>query len=203
MNMRVDISPADAAAELLARRKARDNLLSFTEYTHPNWASGEHHKRICEALERVERGEIKRLMIFAPPRHSKSELASKRFPGWYLGRHPDHQIICCSHTADLATDFGADVRDIVNVANVYTDEWLDTNAQADADVRHEAAELAEVIVEVGKQIIGLEFPTAIGNQVCDTHAQIILSVTIDSGCVIACIFVKKIPWPINPCEPHH
>ena len=66
-----------------------------------------------EDLHGVERGEVDRLAIFCPPRHSKSELASRRFPAWYLGRHPDHQIICCSYGDELAMDFGRNVRDIV------------------------------------------------------------------------------------------
>lgn len=111
------ITEKQAAAELLRRRRARASLLPFIDYTHPSWDSGEHHAKICEALEdflrRVERKESPRLAIFAPPRHSKSEIASKRFPAWVLGRHPDWQIIACSYNADLATDFGREVRNLV------------------------------------------------------------------------------------------
>lgn len=52
-------------------------------------------------------------MIFMPPRHGKSELASRRFPAWYIGRNPANQIITASYGADLSTDFGRDVRNIV------------------------------------------------------------------------------------------
>jgi predicted phage terminase large subunit-like protein len=52
-------------------------------------------------------------MIFMPPRHGKSELASKRFPAWCLGRKPDRQIIAASYNSDLANDFGRNVRNIV------------------------------------------------------------------------------------------
>lgn len=68
---------------------------------------------IAERLEAVERGEIDRLMIFMPPRHGKSELASKRFPAWCLGRQPRRQIIAASYNSDLANDFGRNVRNIV------------------------------------------------------------------------------------------
>lgn len=104
---------AEAAAELLSRRSARRSLLAFAEYTHPSWTTGEHHRRICDMLERVERGEVRRGMIFAPPRHTKSELASRRFPAWFLGRNPTKQIITATYAADFAVDFGADVRDII------------------------------------------------------------------------------------------
>jgi predicted phage terminase large subunit-like protein len=68
---------------------------------------------IAEALEEVERGDCDRLMIFMPPRHGKSELASKRFPAWCLGRDPKRQIIAASYNSDLANDFGRNVRNLV------------------------------------------------------------------------------------------
>jgi predicted phage terminase large subunit-like protein len=42
-----------------------------------------------------------------------SELASKRFPAWYLGHNPHDQLISVSASADLAADFGRDVRNIL------------------------------------------------------------------------------------------
>lgn len=68
---------------------------------------------IAEKLEAVARGEIKRLRIHMPPRHGKSELASKRFPAWFLGTQPRRNIIAASYSSDLATDFGREVRNIV------------------------------------------------------------------------------------------
>ena len=53
-------------------------------------------------------------MIFMPPRHGKSELASRRFPAWFLGNHPDKSIIGASYGSELAGDFGRDVRNIVS-----------------------------------------------------------------------------------------
>jgi predicted phage terminase large subunit-like protein len=97
----------------MGRRQARASLLKFTEFTNPLYQPAEHHKRICEKLEAVERGDVDRLMIFMPPRHGKSELASKRFPAWCLGRDPRRQIIAASYNSDLANDFGRNVRNIV------------------------------------------------------------------------------------------
>lgn len=93
--------------------KARRSLLAFTEYTNPLYKGASHHSLISDRLEAVERGEIDRLMIFMPPRHGKSELASKRFPAWCLGRNPRRQIIAASYNSDLANDFGRNVRNIV------------------------------------------------------------------------------------------
>lgn len=94
-------------------RAARQSLLGFTEYTLPQYKRAAHHELIAERLEAVERGEIDRLMIFMPPRHGKSELASKRFPAWCLGRNPKRQIIAASYNSDLASDFGRNVRNII------------------------------------------------------------------------------------------
>jgi predicted phage terminase large subunit-like protein len=92
---------------------ARRSLLRFTEYTNPLYTRAAHHELIAEKLEAVESGEIDRLMIFMPPRHGKSELASKRFPAWCLGRNPRRQIIAASYNSDLANDFGRNVRNLV------------------------------------------------------------------------------------------
>jgi predicted phage terminase large subunit-like protein len=112
--MSLQLSPQQAAAELLARRRARQGLLAFTQYTNPVYEPAPHHSLIAEKLEAVERGEIKRLMITMPPRHGKSELASRRFPAWFVGRNPDKQIIAASYNSDLANDFGREVRNIVH-----------------------------------------------------------------------------------------
>lgn len=99
-------------AEIKAER-ARRSLGSFTSYTQPGYLDARHQRLLDEKLEAVERGEIDRLMVFMPPRHGKSEKASKRFPAWYLGRNPTRQIIAASYNSDLATDFGREVRNIV------------------------------------------------------------------------------------------
>jgi len=127
------ITRAAAAKELLRRQDAQASLLEFTKYRFPNYASAPHHKLICEKLEAVERGEIKRLMIFMPPRHGKSELASKSFPAWFLGRNPLKQIIACSYNSELAGDFGRSVRNIVNsqeYSNIFNDVTLSPDNKA-------------------------------------------------------------------------
>lgn len=112
----MQLSPQQAAAELLARRKARTSLLAFTQYTNPAYEPAPHHELIADALERVLRGECPRLMITMPPRHGKSELASRRFPSFSMGVCPDKKIIAASYSSDLATDFGREVRNIVGSA---------------------------------------------------------------------------------------
>ncbi len=92
---------------------ARQSLVAFTRYTFPRYRPAPHHQLIAETLEAVERGDKKRVMIFMPPRHGKSELASRRFPAFFIGRNPERNIIAASYNSDLAGDFGRDVRNIV------------------------------------------------------------------------------------------
>lgn len=111
---------------------------------------------IAEKLEAVERGEIDRLMIFMPPRHGKSELASKRFPAWCLGRNPRRQIIAASYNSDLANDFGRNVRNIVAEAEygqVFADVTLSPDSQA-ANRFNTNAKGAYVAAGVGTAITG-------------------------------------------------
>ena len=109
----LEIARKKAKAELSRRQTAREGSLAFAQYTMPGYRVGAHHRLLCEKLDAVERGEIKRLMVFMPPRHGKSELTSKRFPAWYMGRNPKKQIITASYGATLAQGFGRDVRNIV------------------------------------------------------------------------------------------
>jgi len=134
---------------------ARASLIGFTEYTLPQYRAAQHHRRIAEALERVERGECKRLMLFMPPRHGKSELASKRFPAWYMGRNPNKQMIAASYNSELAGDFGREVRNIVASPEygLLFDARLAEDSQA-ANRWHTAQGGSYVAAGVGSAITG-------------------------------------------------
>lgn len=88
-------------------------LLEFTTATMPGFRVARHHEMIAAKLEAVERGEINRLIIVMPPRHGKTEVASIRFPAWYLGRHPDHRVIGASYAASLAYRISRHTRNII------------------------------------------------------------------------------------------
>jgi hypothetical protein len=76
-------------------------------------------ERIVPALEAVERGDLDRLMIFLPSGHAKTELATKSFIPWYLGRNPNKNVILICHTDPLAKDFGGHIRDTMSNNEVY------------------------------------------------------------------------------------
>jgi predicted phage terminase large subunit-like protein len=96
------------------RESSRKDFLDFVKFVWPAFIEGKHHKIMAESFERVARGELKRLIINMPPRHTKSEFASYLLPAWFLGQYPDKKIIQTAHTAELSVGFGRKVRNIVN-----------------------------------------------------------------------------------------
>lgn len=102
-----------AKIELAKRELSRRKLVDFIKYNFQDYDVNWHHEVIADKLEKVESGEITRLMLFLPPRHGKSELGSVQFPAWFLGRNPKKEVICSSYTSDLAVDFGRRVRNLV------------------------------------------------------------------------------------------
>jgi predicted phage terminase large subunit-like protein len=109
----------------LARlKKARDSLIDFTVMSMPHpedpgdadrsrYDPQMHHRLIARALEKVETGEWPRLIITMPPRHGKSELASKRFTAWFTGRDAYRSTILATYADDFAEEFGREVREIM------------------------------------------------------------------------------------------
>lgn len=133
MSLSLPFTQSEIAEELLRRKKATESLIEFTEFTFPRYRTAEHHKKIAHHLERVIKGDCKRLMLLLPPRHGKSELASKRFPALALGWRPDLQFISASATSGLAEDFGRDVRNIIgseDYKNLFPNTALAEDSQA-------------------------------------------------------------------------
>ena len=100
-------------AAVQERSRKQDSFLGFTKEVWPAFIQGSHHKKMAEAFERVAAGELKRLIINMPPRHTKSEFASYLLPAWFLGKDSKRKIIQASHTSELAVSFGRKVRNLV------------------------------------------------------------------------------------------
>lgn len=124
-----EMMAADDRRVFLLRTKkmileSRESLLAFARYMRPNPANVEnpldsvyqvekHIRFVGEKLEALERGEIKRLILSMPPRHGKSELASKTFIPWVIGRNPLWSTIMATYNQNFAGDFGRSVRDTI------------------------------------------------------------------------------------------
>lgn len=123
-NQQVFDKQLEAKAELAERELSRRRLLPFIKRVNPDYMPGWVHADICERLERfardIEEGKSPRLMITMPPRHGKSEIGSKTFPSWYLGRNPKHEVMVCSYSGDLAKDFSRKCRDLIETERYQT-----------------------------------------------------------------------------------
>ena len=94
-------------------------------------------------------------MLLVPPRHGKSELASRRFPAFYLGHHPDRHFLSVSATADLAADFGRDVRNLISGAEYGS--LFETELAADSHAKgkwHTSAGGVYYSVGIGGAVLG-------------------------------------------------
>ena len=127
------LSLLDELSDARARVGAQDDFLSFVKVVWPAFIEGGHHKIMSDAFNRIANGELKRLIINMPPRHTKSEFASHLFPAWYLGIYPDRKVIQTAHTAELAVGFGRKVRNMVgseDYQKIFSDGSLSVYSKA-------------------------------------------------------------------------
>ncbi len=113
------------------REKCHEDFMTFVGEMWSAFIHGKHHQIMADAFERVARGDLKRLIINMPPRHTKSEFASYLLPAWFLGKYPDKKIIQTAHTAELAVGFGRKVRNLVNSAD-YKAVFPNVSLQSDS-----------------------------------------------------------------------
>ena len=127
------MTPAEASAELLRRRYGRNSLVEFSHaidvpgkpvsedddewvFSPVETKTAKHHVLIMDTLEKVFTGEIKNLMIFAPPGSAKSSFASVVFPAYALGKRPGMKIILASYASAIAWKQSRRTRQIVKSA---------------------------------------------------------------------------------------
>ena len=115
-----DIKEEFIKAGLLAKEKrgiekAQNDFMTFVKRVWPEFIEGSHHKKIAEKFNKLANGEIKRLIINMPPRHTKSEFASFLLPAWMIGRKPNLKIIQSTHTTELAVRFGRKAKTLMDM----------------------------------------------------------------------------------------
>lgn len=131
--MSLNESPSEAAKILLKRQAASRSIGPFIDCMRLGFVPARHHRHLISKLEAVERGDIRRLMVFMPPGSAKSTYASVVFPSWYLGRNPGNSIIHGSHTTELAERWGRRIRNTVNdpaYQNIFPNVALAQDSQA-------------------------------------------------------------------------
>ena len=101
-------------AEKKIQNKAKSDFLSFVKCMWPDFVEGSHHRHIAEKFNKLATGEITRLIVNMPPRHTKSEFASFLLPSWMVGRNPKLKIIQATHTGELAVRFGRKAKHLID-----------------------------------------------------------------------------------------
>ena len=101
-------------AEKKIQNKAKDDFLSFVKCMWPDFVEGSHHRHIADKFNKLATGEITRLIVNMPPRHTKSEFASFLLPSWMVGREPKLKIIQTTHNAELAVRFGRKAKNLID-----------------------------------------------------------------------------------------
>jgi predicted phage terminase large subunit-like protein len=136
--MDVDLNANDRELKLRLRLAqieknefSQNNFIGFVRTVWPDFIAGRHHKIIAEKLERVAKGELKRLIINMAPRHTKSEFASYLFPAWMMGRNPKMKIIQATHTTELAVNFGRKTKNLID-SDEYKEIFPEVQLAADS-----------------------------------------------------------------------
>lgn len=104
---------------------AREKFRVFLNYSNPVYSRTWYHTLIANYCQKVLEGEIRNLMVFVPPQHGKSEIVSRNFPAWALGKFPDLKIVGSSYSADLAQQFSRSIQRTID-SNEYKELFPDT-----------------------------------------------------------------------------
>jgi hypothetical protein len=100
--------------EQVVNFKAANYLDCFIQKIKPSYQVQFFHRYIIDRLEAFEQGKIKKLMVFMPPQHGKSELTTRLFPAYLLGKRPERKIAIASYSATIAHEFARDVKNYIN-----------------------------------------------------------------------------------------
>jgi predicted phage terminase large subunit-like protein len=119
-----------AVADMHARVRAFRHLAEFS-VRHVGVTPALHHRYICEAIDALMSDEFDVLVVMAPPASAKSTYVSISAPSYIIGRDPSTRIISVSRSADMATEFGGRVRNIVETPLFHND----TGVEIAADTR--------------------------------------------------------------------
>ena len=132
------MTQAQVAKYLLSLRDAADGFEGFVRLMFPDWELADFQLELIDALDKLEKDELgaNNLLITMPPRHAKSTFGTVLFPSYFMARNPNRYIMSCSYNSQLATDFGRQVRAIVEqkqMQQAFPEFTLSTESRA-ADV---------------------------------------------------------------------
>lgn len=118
----------------LLKRKSKVSLIDFINYINLDYITNWHHKYIANKIDDFLKSETsKYLMLFIPPQHGKSEIASRMLPAYALGLNPNLKIAGASYSIDLARSFNRDIQRIIE-SEYYTDIFPNTTLNSSRSV---------------------------------------------------------------------
>ena len=136
-NKQSNLSEQEQNAAILREIAANGTFAEYCIAIDPKYQLEWFHNQIAKKLEqgykRLLNGEDVRIMIFMPPRHGKSDMATQKFPSWVLGKDSSIPIMVSSYSDELATDFGQRTRDIMQTVEYQT--MFNTRLRADAKAK--------------------------------------------------------------------
>lgn len=96
------------------KRDSRSDLLRFTLSTMQTFRPADFHRRYYQVLTDFADGKVKKLMVFMPPQHGKSEGSTRRLPAYMLGKDPDQRLAIVSYNAPKARKFNREIQRIID-----------------------------------------------------------------------------------------
>lgn len=126
--------PNTLEGELLKRR-CRKNYGDYVVYSNPGFYMTKFHRyltdTIQEFLETPSTRAMDILLLSVPPRHGKTFTVTETLPSWFLGKHPDGNVIICSYDSAFAESFSRRNRDKFNeyAADIFPDAEGNKNVQ--------------------------------------------------------------------------
>lgn len=94
--------------------ECQNSLFEFVQSVNREYKYIWYHKYIADKVQAVIEGRIKKLMLFIPPQHQKSTIASRVAPAWAFGKNYNLRVIHCAYGLDLVEGFSRDIQRIID-----------------------------------------------------------------------------------------
>jgi len=145
----VTVKRLRAAKRLLAAQQARDDFYTFMRLMLPDpvdpddstlseYEDTRHGRLLCDLVEKIESGELKRVGVSIPPQHGKTIHLSQFGPAWILGKNPKAKIIVATYNETRGEELGAEFRKVVSSApfrQIFPDCALETGSKSKSAMR--------------------------------------------------------------------
>lgn len=149
-----------------AERHLSDYIKQAWEVVEPGtkYVHGWHIDAICEHLEAVNNGEIRKLLINMPPRHMKSLTVSVFWPTWSWIKNPYLQWLYSSYSGGLS------IRDSLKSRRLIQSDWY----QSRWEDKYQLAGDQNAKVKFENDKTGYRIATSVGGQATGDGGDIIV-----------------------------